>query len=125
MPMMSIGLFVFELPTLAYTEMTRATDVRHARTERFGARPANQFLGAGEDKISLTGLLAPNLIGDRGSIDTLRAMMDTGDAHELINGEGIVLGHYIINAVDERQSEFTKEGVSRLTDFAIDLVRIE
>jgi len=97
----------------------------HVRTQRVGARPANQFLGPGEDKITLNGLLAPNLIGDRNSIDTLRDMMNTGDAHELVTGEGVVLGQYVINAVDERKSEFTQEGIARLTDFAIDLTRIE
>lgn len=125
MTMMSIGLFIFELPTLAYQQLSRSTDVRHERTARFGAVAANQYVGPGDDKISLSGLLAPNLIGDRGSIETLRDMMLTGDAHALVTGEGVTLGQYVINAVDERQSEFTQDGIARLTDFALDLIRVD
>ena len=51
--MMTLGMFVFGLPTLAYQELQRTTEWRHASTSRIGTNPASQFLGRGEDTLSL------------------------------------------------------------------------
>ncbi len=57
--MMTLGMFVFGLPTLAYQELQRTTEWRHSSTSRIGTNPASQFLGRGEDTITLPGTLLP------------------------------------------------------------------
>ncbi|WP_241000963.1 phage tail protein, partial [Pseudomonas viridiflava] len=50
-------MFVFSLHTAAYQEMQRQTDWRHPTSSRVGAQPARQFLGRGEDAITLPGVI--------------------------------------------------------------------
>jgi phage protein U len=78
MSMMALGQFLFGLDTLAYEQLQRATDWRHPANSRVGAMPARQYLGQGEDNITLTGLQVPEFCGDRESLDQLRDMADAG-----------------------------------------------
>ncbi len=84
--MMALGMFVFSLETLAYQEFQRQTEWRHGSTSRIGINPARQYLGRGDDSITLPGVLLPALAGTQLSLDTLRTMADTGKAWPLVEG---------------------------------------
>lgn len=122
-PMLSLGLFIFGFDTIAYQELSRRTDWRHAANERLGARPAYQFLGPGLDTISLPGVLMPELTGPNMSIQQIRDMAAPGDAYPLVQSDGSVIGQYMITAVDERKSVFLPGGGARRIDFVIELER--
>lgn len=129
-PLMSLGLFVFSMATLPYTEMQRRTAARHAETERHGARPATQFLGPGEDTVTLSGSLVPGLSsngagGDYGSLNRVREMQASGDAWPLLDGVGTQLGMFKIMNVDERQTGHVPGGLARMVEFALDLKRVD
>ena len=70
--MLSLGMFVFSLSTLAYQELQRQTNWRHASNSRVGAPPALQFVGRGDDTITLPGIILPELAGSVLSLDALR-----------------------------------------------------
>ena len=123
--MMSLGMFVFSLPTLAYQDLARRTDWRFSTTSRVGARAASQGVGPGDDRISLSGALLPDVAGDMASIETLRKMGDTLDAHRLVDGLGRVLGEWVIDSLDETQSVFFEDGVARKTDFTLEIRRVD
>lgn len=123
--MMSLGMFVFSLPTLAYQELSRKTDWRWAENARVGARAAQQFLGPGSDKVSLSGTVAPEVAGDRASLDTLREMADQGEAWPLVDGGGKVHGAFTIQSIDEGQTFFTQDGTPRMIRFGIELQRAD
>lgn len=122
--LMTLGLFVFALPTLLFEELTRTRNARHATIDRFGARAASQFVGEGEETVTLTGMLVPEIAGRFASLDTLDAMRQGGNAHQLIDGTGVVWGSYVIVRLDERRAVFTENGRPRKTDFALDLLRV-
>ena len=67
--MMALGQFVFGLDTLTYQELQRSTEWRHPTNSRAGASPARPLVGVGEDTVTLTGLLVPELRGNRKSLD--------------------------------------------------------
>ncbi len=123
--MMSLGVFVFEIGTLPYQELRRRTDWRHASSSRVGARPAGQFVGPGEDRISLSGWIAPEVAGDPTSLDTLRDMADEGESYPLVDGAGNVLGAFVIDSVDESQSVFLQDGTPRKIEFGLDLHHVD
>ncbi|ESQ89982.1 oxidoreductase [Asticcacaulis sp. AC460] len=123
MHMMALGMFIFEIGTLAYQELSRKTAWRHARGERFGALATAQYLGPGDDTISLPGVLYPGQIGDYSAITRLRDMGNTGDAYLLVTGYGDVLGQYLITSLDETQSLFFEDGAPRKVSFTIELSR--
>ena len=122
--LMTLGLFVFERATVPFLDRDRRTDWRHGSSERFGARPASQFLGSGEVEIVLAGLIVPEIAGRHSEIRTLRDMADQGEAWPLVDGAGQVFGDYKILSIDERQSEFLDNGVPRRSDFRVTLRRV-
>jgi phage protein U len=125
MQMMSLGMFVFHVPTLAFDELQRRTDWRHARSARIGARDATQFVGVGDETIALNGSAMAELQEGRASIEELRDMADTGEAWALVDGNGRALGAFVITGIDERQRAFFPDGTARQIDFGIDLLRVD
>lgn len=123
--MMSLGMFVFGMHTLAYQELQRDTAWRHASTSRVGTNPARQFIGRGDDTIKLPGVLVSGLTGTQISLDTLRYMADTGKAWPLIEGTGRIYGIWIIESISEGRSYFFKDGAARRIEFTINLQRID
>lgn len=123
--MMSLGMFVFSLPTLAYQDLQRKTAWRHAETSRVSARAANQLMGPGTDGITLGGVLVPDVAGDAGAIETLRAMGGKGEAYPLVDGRGNVLGAWVIESLDEGQQIFFQDGLPRKTDFSLSLKQVD
>ena len=45
--MMTLGMFVFEVKSLPYQQLQRASQWRHASQSRVGQRPGYQYLGPG------------------------------------------------------------------------------
>lgn len=125
MPLMTLGLFVFETTSLAYQEVARRTEWRFAETERLGQMAALQFLGPGKDTLSLPGILYPGQIGTHTSLLRLRAMADTGEAHQMMTGSGEVAGDWIIRSIDEKHSVLLDDGSPRKIDFTLELERFE
>lgn len=108
--MLSLGMFVFSLHTLAYQEFQRQTEWRHASSSRIGAQPARQFVGRGDDAITLPGVLLPELAGSALSLDVLRQMADTGSAWPMVEGTGRIYGLWVIERVTETRTLFFADG---------------
>lgn len=123
--MMSLGLFVFGLDTAAYQEFQRQTSWKHTSTSRVGARDAYQFTGPGDDSITLTGWIAPELTGNAESIDTLRRMGDTGQAWVLVEGTGKVIGTFFIDSISEGRQHMQQDGRAKRIDFTLSLKRTD
>lgn len=124
--MMSLDQFVFALATAPYTELQRQRSWKHRTSSRVGARDASQFTGAGDDIVTLNGMVAPdNGIGTRASLDKLATMADEGDAYVLVDGVGNVHGAFIIEGLNETATYHTKEGVPRKIEFNLTLKRVD
>lgn len=123
--MMTLGMFIFELASLPYQDLQRKTQWRHPSVARFGARPAMQYVGQGEDTISLSGTLYGGVIGSYGSLAQIRDMADSGDAYTMVSGTGEVMGEWVITSLDEKRSVFFVDGMARKADFTLSLSRAE
>lgn len=125
MHLMALGMFLFAISTLPFEELQRKTDWRHARAARIGARDATQFVGVGDETVTLSGSVFTELTDGRVSLDDLRAMADAGEALPLVDGSGIVWGSFVITAIDERYTALLADGTPRRIDFGIDLLRVD
>lgn len=123
--MLALGLFIFSLPTLSYQELQRQTSWRFAETPVLNVRPRQQFIGLGNDTISLKGELRPEVSGKAISLTYLRAMGDTGKAWTLVDGAGRFYGVYIITDLNETKSVFLNNGQAKKIDFDINLKRVD
>ena len=123
--MLALGMFVFSLSTLAYQELQRQTEWRHPSSSRVGAAPARQFIGRGDDSITLPGILFPELAGSKLSLDALRLMANTGKAWPMIEGSGRIYGLWVIESLSETKTVFFRDGTPRRIEFTLSLKRID
>ncbi|MEN5255250.1 phage tail protein [Pseudomonas protegens] len=123
--MMALGMFVFSLSTAAYQELQRQTEWRHVSNTRIGAAPARQFVGRGDDSITLPGVILPELAGSVLSLDTLRLMANTGKAWPMVEGSGRIYGLWVIESLSETKTVFFPDGTPRRLEFTLNLKRID
>lgn len=123
--MLALGMFVFSLSTAAYQELQRQTNWRHASNSRVGAPPALQFVGRGEDTITLPGIILPELAGSVLSLDALRLMANTGKAWPMVEGTGRIYGLWVIDTLSETKTLFFRDGTPRRIEFTLALKRTD
>ncbi|NMX78220.1 phage tail protein [Pseudomonas sp. WS 5503] len=123
--MLALGMFVFSLSTAAYQELQRQTNWRHASNSRVGAPPALQFVGRGEDTITLPGVILPELAGSVLSLDALRLMANTGKAWPMVEGTGRIYGLWVIDTLSETKTLFFRDGTPRRIEFTLALKRTD
>ncbi|AJO77654.1 phage tail protein [Pseudomonas sp. MRSN 12121] len=123
--MLSLGMFVFSLSTLAYQKLQRQTNWRHASNSRVGAPPALQFVGRGDDTITLPGIILPELAGSVLSLDALRLMANTGKAWPMVEGTGRIYGLWVIESLSETKTVFFRDGTPRRIEFTLTLKRTD
>jgi phage protein U len=118
-----LGLFVFNLQTAPFSQRQRSTSWRHARSSPIGSRNSSQYIGPGEDVITLTGTIAPEIRGNLFSLEALRIMGDTGEPYVLVLGNGQIVGAFEIDSIDENSNNLYENGTARVTEFSITLTR--
>lgn len=126
MALLALGQFLFSMDNIAFKEMQRSREWRHPTNSRVGARPAAQYIGPGEDMITLTGLQAPEFRGKRRALDDLAAMADTGSAYALVSGASNgdpadIFGAWTIRRIQHTGTFFTAEGIARRVEFTLEL----
>jgi phage protein U len=122
--LLTLGMFVFGMDTIAYDELNRRFGWRHGDTDRFGARPATQFLGPGEDTISINALIVPEIAGSYSALTTLEDMGNTGDSWQLLDGLGRVLGQYRLETIEDGHRGIMAGGIPRGRAVTIELKRV-
>ena len=120
----ALGMFVFETDTALFDRMGRDRDWRHDRTPRFGARAASQFTGPGDDRITLVGMLVPEIAGSYSALETLAEMADEGEAWPLADGRGNLYGTYTIERLREDRVNLIDDGRARQIGFTLELMRV-
>lgn len=123
--MMALGLFVFTLDTVPYQQLQRSVAWRHPASSRVGKRPARQFAGQGDETITLSGVLYPELTGGTLSLATLEALAKTGKAWPLLEGTGRFYGMFVVEDISETRSYFFADGAARKIEFTIKLTRVD
>lgn len=123
--MLALGMFVFMRQTLPHQTLQRDAEYRWPSNSRVGKRDAFQFLGPGEEKITLAGTLYPELTGGRLTMTAIRLMADQGRAWPLLDGTGTIYGMYVINNISETGSLFFADGTPRKIDFTLTLTRVD
>lgn len=123
--LMALGLFVFGMQTLPYQALQRQVTWRHPANSRVGARPARQFAGRGDETITLSGVLYPEVTGGKISLAALEAMADQGMAWPLIEGTGWFYGQFVIEELATTATAFFPDGAARKIEFSLKLTRTD
>lgn len=123
---MSLGQFLFKTSTLAFQEIQRQRAWNYADNAIAFGRAKKQFMGAGEDTVTLPGLIYEEYgFGSRFALDEVANMADTGQGFVLMDGSGYLYGVYVINSIDETKSVLLDNGVPRKVDYTLKLSRTD
>lgn len=125
MSLLCLGQFVFSLRTALPESLKRTSEWRHPSNSRSGARPARQYVGPGDDTVTLQGIIAPPVTGTHASLEQLRTMANTGLAWVLVDGDGYVYGTYAIEHLDEDKTHLLATGTPRRVAFTLRLARTD
>lgn len=123
--LLAIGMFVFEVPNVLFDQLKRRRSWRHPTSERVGARAASQFAGVGDDTITLSGVLAPGVMGRKDALEDLAAMADQGRSWSVVDGDGFIYGAFVILDLDETKRELLENGQAVMIDFSVNLQRVD
>ncbi|EAB4399932.1 phage tail protein [Salmonella enterica subsp. enterica serovar Senftenberg] len=123
--MMVYGMFVFELKTLPHQQLQQNKTWRHVKNERINRSASWQYIGAGEDQITLSGVLYPEITGGEVSLSVLTTQAYTGRPWPLIDGVGQIYGMYVITGLQTTRSELDRYGKAKKIEFSISFQRCD
>nr|WP_040458269.1 phage tail protein [Holospora obtusa] len=121
--MLALGPYRFSLNTSAYQSLKRSSEYRWPSIERIGKEPLLQAIGPGCDHIDLDGVIYPHFRGGLGQINAMRDSAQRQEPLMLINGQGNVLGRFVITQIEESQNTFLADGAPRKIEFRLSLER--
>lgn len=125
--LMSLGEFVFELGTLAPTNVQRELTVNWEKQNPYGGQPALQFTGIAGETLSMSGVLYPasKITGTAKDLQTIETMAKSGEDFVLAGGDGYVRGMFAILSLSETHTHLTPSGQARKIEFEISLERTD
>ncbi|EAC2055395.1 TPA: phage tail protein [Escherichia coli] len=123
--MMIYGMFVFELRTLPHQQLQQNKSWRHVKNERINRSASWQYIGSGEDQMTLSGVLYPEITGGEVSLSLLNTQAYTGCPWPLIDGTGQIYGMYVITGIQTTRSELDRYGKARKIEFSVSFQRCD
>ncbi|MGX9427972.1 phage tail protein [Bradyrhizobium sp. LeoA1S1] len=119
--LLALGAYRFSVNTGGYQKIERSSAWRWPATDRIGVAPAKQYVGPGEDSITIEGTIYPHYRGGLRQIDQMRAQAGLGQPLPLTTGFGRYLGMYVIEKIRESQETLMSDGAPRKIEFTIEL----
>lgn len=130
--LMQLGDTQFSVPGLSFNRLQRRYEYRWEPQWRIGSRPAQQFLGPGEESVDIRGTIYPahpySGGGPQGGwreLNDLRAFSETGEPQPLgglVAGFAQYLGLWCVRMIRDEQEYWLPNGYPRKLEFSIDLV---
>ncbi|SMH35740.1 phage tail protein [Maritimibacter sp. HL-12] len=121
--MMALGLFRFGASAPSHQIARRSSSWRWEPVPRLGVPEGLQYLGPGEDIITLEGVIYPHFSGGLRQVDRMRAMAGAAvpTPMMLVDGGGWVWGLWVIQNIEETKSFLMADGAPRKIEFTITL----
>ncbi len=123
--MMIYGMFVFELRTLPHQQLQQNKSWRHVKNERVNRSASWQYIGAGDDRIVLSGVLYSEITGGEVSLSLLTTQAYMGRPWPLIDGVGQIYGMYVLTETSTTRSELDRYGKAKKIEFSLTLERCD
>ena len=120
--MMALGAYRFSIDSAAYQRFKRTQRYRWQPQARLSRVPAMQFVGQGEDNITLNGVIYPHFRGGLTQLDRLREEAAKGEPQLLVDGLGFIWGQWVVMSIDEEQQFFIANGQPLKQTFSLSLV---
>jgi len=119
--MLALGDYRFSMDTAAYNKLVRDYEFNWSSQSRIGRRPALQFVGLGDEIITLSGVIYPHF---RGGLEQITAMVieaGKGEPLPLVDGRGRFWGDFVITKIKQGEESFDSDGSAYRQTFTLGL----
>ncbi len=90
-----------------------------------GVRPRREFMGEGEETLTLSGRLLPSKIGGLLELESLQSIRRAGEAVPVMRGDGTMLGWFVITQISSPHGNLERDGIGFTIDYRITMARTE
>ncbi|HEV7293119.1 MAG TPA: phage tail protein [Devosia sp.] len=119
-----IGSLTLDTRPFNADEMGRSAGADFAVKSLIGTLPGREFMGEGDDKITLSGQLLPFKTGGLTELDMAHEFRRSGQRLPVMRGDGKMYGWFAIESVEESHSELMRNGVGFVVKHSISLIKV-
>lgn len=121
--MLALGSYRFAVATGGFEKLTRNRTWRWVSQDRIGRPPALQFVGPGEDKVNISGVIYPHFRGGLRQVDMMAAQANRAAPLSFMDGMGRWWGNFVVLSCQETRTTFMSDGAPRKMEFELELQR--
>jgi uncharacterized protein len=97
----------------------------YAKKDLLGRLPAREFVGEGDETLTVKGQVLPTKIGGLSEIEALHGLRRNGERVFVMRGDGAVKGWYAIEHITENHEMLAASGVGQVVKHEIKLVMVD
>lgn len=119
-----IGTLSLDTAPFNADEMDRTAGADFAVKPIMGGLQGREFMGEGDDKITLSGQLLPFKTGGLTHLEAAHGFRRSGTRLPLMRGDGKSFGWFVIESIKESHSELMRDGVGFVVKHTIEMTKI-
>ncbi len=121
-----VGAVALDTAPFSIDEMERTASADFAVKPLLrNSPPAREFMGEGDDTITLSGQLLPERIGGLTELETMHGLRRAGQRLPVMRGDGRMLGWYVITEIRERHAQLGRSGIGGTLEHTLTLVKVD
>ncbi|NMG39792.1 phage tail protein [Chelativorans sp. ZYF759] len=120
-----IGTLTLDTRPFSVNEVTRQAGADIASKPLIGTLPGKEFMGEGDDRITLTGQLLPFKTGGLTELEFAHQMRRQGTRFPLHRGDGQRLGWFAITSIKESHRHLDRTGVGHVVSHSIAMEKVQ
>lgn len=119
-----IGSLTLDTRPFNIDNASRSASADFATKALIGTLPGREFMGEGDDNLSLSGQLLPFKTGGLTELEVAHGFRRSGQRLPVMRGDGKMMGWFAITAIQEDHSELSRFGVGFVLRHSISLVKV-
>nr|WP_210259488.1 phage tail protein [Devosia sp. 1635] len=120
----SIGSLTLDTRPFSVDDVARSAAADFATKPLMGSLPGREFMGEGDDKITLSGQLLPFKTGGLTELEVAHGFRRSGQRLPVMRGDGKMFGWFAIESIQENHSDLMRDGVGFVVKHTISLVKV-
>lgn len=120
-----LGTLALDTRPFNVDDMTREASADIASKPLMQAFPGKEFMGEGDDEITLSGQLLPFKTGGLDQLEIAHEMRRSGTRFPLQRGDGARLGWFAITRISETHSQLLGNGVGFTVRHALTMTKVQ
>jgi len=125
MSLYTLGAVVMDTRPFNADKFDRTASADLVSKAVMGGLQPSEFMGEGDDDLTITGQLLPFKTGGLAEFDVLDEMRRTGARFPVMRGDGKRLGTYAITNLSERHDELMRSGVGFTVKYSVSLHKVQ